>query len=90
MSETLEVLNSKVMNDERAKWVADGLEIVVGVLGVLEQEHPKHEQFATASAGTDGAYKSRASSGTGGQALAIRLLGIHSAGASADIRIPQL
>ena len=42
MSETLEVLDSESMNDEQAKWIGDGLEIVVGVLGMLEQEHPKH------------------------------------------------
>ena len=42
MSETLEVLNSETMNDEQAKWIAYGFEPVVGVLGVLEQEHPKH------------------------------------------------
>jgi hypothetical protein len=29
------------MNDEQAKWIADGLEMVVGVLGVLEKEHPR-------------------------------------------------
>ena len=42
MSDTLEVLNSETMNDEQAAWIADGFEMVVGVLGVLEQEHPKH------------------------------------------------
>ena len=42
MSETLEVLNSETMNAEQAKWIADGFEVVVGVLGVLEQEHPKN------------------------------------------------
>jgi hypothetical protein len=42
MSETLEVLNSETMNDEQAKWIAAAFEMVVGVLGVLEQENPKH------------------------------------------------
>ncbi len=42
ISEALDVLNNETMNDEQAKWIADGLEMVVGVLGVLEQEHPKH------------------------------------------------
>ena len=42
MSDTLDVLASETMNDEQAKWIGDGLEIVVGVLGMLEQEHPKH------------------------------------------------
>ena len=42
MSETLEVLNSETMNDTQAQWIADGFEMVVGVLGVLEQEHSRH------------------------------------------------
>lgn len=42
MSDTLEVLSGETMNDEQAKWIGDGLEMVVGVLGMLEQEHPKH------------------------------------------------
>ena len=42
MSDTLEVLASETMNDEQAKWIGTGLEIVVGVLGELEQKHPKH------------------------------------------------
>ncbi len=42
MSDTVEVLASETMNDEQAKWIGDGLEMVVGVLGMLEQEHPKH------------------------------------------------
>jgi hypothetical protein len=42
MSETMEVLNSETMKDEQAKWIAYGFEMVVGVLTVLEQEHPKH------------------------------------------------
>ena len=42
MTDTLEVLNSETMNDEQARWIADGFEMVVGVLGVLVQEHPKH------------------------------------------------
>lgn len=42
MSETLDVLNSETMNDEQAKWIADGFEMVVGVLGVLEQDQPRH------------------------------------------------
>jgi len=42
MSETLDVLNSETIDDGQAKWIGDGLEMVVGVLGMLEQEHPKH------------------------------------------------
>lgn len=42
MSDTFEVLSSQTMNDEQAKWIGDGMETIVGVLGMLEQEHPKH------------------------------------------------
>ena len=42
MSDTLDVLASETMNDEQAKWIGDGLEMVVGVLGMLEEEYPKH------------------------------------------------
>jgi hypothetical protein len=42
MSDTMDVLASETMNDEQAKLIADGYEMVVGVLGVLEQEHTKH------------------------------------------------
>jgi hypothetical protein len=42
MLDAHEVLSSETMNDEQAKWIADGFEMVVGVLGVLEQEHLKH------------------------------------------------
>jgi hypothetical protein len=42
MSLTLEVLNSETMDDTQATWIADGFELVVAVLGVLERAHPKH------------------------------------------------
>ncbi len=42
MADALDVLNNETMNDEQAKWLGDGLEMIVGVLGMLEQEHPKH------------------------------------------------
>ena len=42
ISAALDVLASETMNDEQAKWIGDGLETVVGVLGMLEEEHPKH------------------------------------------------
>jgi hypothetical protein len=42
MAETLEVLNSETMNDKQATWIGDGFEMVVGVLGILEQEQPRH------------------------------------------------
>jgi len=43
-SETPEVLNSETMNDMEAQWIAEGREMVVAVLGVLEQVHPKHQR----------------------------------------------
>jgi hypothetical protein len=42
MADALEVLSSETMNDEQAKWIGGGLEMVAGLLGMLEQEHPKH------------------------------------------------
>ena len=42
MSETLEVLNSETMNDTQAQCIADGFEMVVAELGVLENACPKH------------------------------------------------
>lgn len=42
MSETMDVLASETMNDDQAKWIGDGLDLVVGVLGVLEQKDPRH------------------------------------------------
>jgi hypothetical protein len=42
MSVTLEeVLNSGPMNDQQATWIEDALDMVVGVLGMLEQARPK-------------------------------------------------
>lgn len=41
-ADTLDVLASEKMNDEHAKWIGDGFEMVVGVLGILEQEHRRH------------------------------------------------
>ena len=42
MSDTMEVLDSETMNDEQAKRIGDGLEMVVSVLGMLAQEHLRH------------------------------------------------
>ena len=41
MSETLDVITSGAMNDEQAKWVGDGLDMIVIGLGVLAQEPTK-------------------------------------------------
>jgi hypothetical protein len=43
MAETLDLLSSETMNDEQAQWIGDGFEMVVGILGMPEQEHPKHQ-----------------------------------------------
>jgi hypothetical protein len=42
MSETVEILASETMNDEQAAWIGDGMEMVVEVLGMLEQERRRH------------------------------------------------
>ena len=42
ITDALDVLSNETMNDEQAKWIGDGLEMVVGVLGTLEQEHATH------------------------------------------------
>jgi hypothetical protein len=42
MAETMATIDSETMNDDQAKLIADGYEMIVGVLGVLEQEHTKH------------------------------------------------
>lgn len=41
MSEILEVLNSEPLNDKQARWIEDALDMVVGVLRMLEQAQPK-------------------------------------------------
>ena len=42
MTETMEVLNSETMNDEQAKWIADGFEMIVGILATLKTVHRSH------------------------------------------------
>ena len=42
IADALDVLASETMNDEQAKWIGDALDMVVGVLGMREQEHPRH------------------------------------------------
>ncbi len=39
---TLELLSRETIDDEQATRLAAGWEIIVGVLGALEKEHPKH------------------------------------------------
>ena len=43
MSDALHVPASATTNDAQAEWISDGLEMVVDVLGILGQAHPKHE-----------------------------------------------
>jgi hypothetical protein len=45
MSETVELLNGDTMNDDLANWIGDGLETLIGVLGVLEQQRRSIEVF---------------------------------------------
>ena len=42
MADAVAVLTNETMNDEQAQWISEGLEMVIGVLGILEQSHPKH------------------------------------------------
>jgi hypothetical protein len=42
MSETLEVLNCETIDTTQATWIGDGFATAIRVLGMLEQEHPKH------------------------------------------------
>ncbi len=39
---SLDLLSRETIDDEQATRLADGWEIIVGVLGSLEKEHPKH------------------------------------------------
>jgi hypothetical protein len=41
-SESLELLTMETVDDDQARWLADGMETIVGALGTLEQQHPKH------------------------------------------------
>jgi hypothetical protein len=38
----LQLPNSETMNHDQADWLGDGFETLIGVFGMLEQEHPKH------------------------------------------------
>ena len=39
---SLDLLSRETIDDDQATRLADGWEIIVGVLGALEKEHPKH------------------------------------------------
>jgi hypothetical protein len=39
---SLDLLSREAIDEDQAKRLADGWEIIVGVLGSLEKEHPKH------------------------------------------------
>lgn len=39
---SLDLLSRETIDDDQATWLADGMEIIVGMLGSLENEHPKH------------------------------------------------
>lgn len=42
MNNSFDVLESETMDDTQAIWIGNGLETAIGVLGLLEQQHPKH------------------------------------------------
>lgn len=37
-----DLLSRETIDDDQATWLGDGMEIIVGILGSLETEHPKH------------------------------------------------
>jgi len=39
---SLALLSRETINDDQATWLADGWDIIAGVLGALDKEHPKH------------------------------------------------
>jgi hypothetical protein len=39
---SMDLLSTETIDDDQATRLADGWEIIVGVLGSLEKEHPKH------------------------------------------------
>jgi hypothetical protein len=38
----LDLLSRETIDDDQAMRLADGWEIIIGLLGSLEKEHPKH------------------------------------------------
>ena len=38
---SMDLLSRETIDDDQATWLADGMEIIVGMLGSLETEHPK-------------------------------------------------
>jgi len=38
----MDLLSRETIDDDQATWLADGMEVIVGMLGFLENEHPKH------------------------------------------------
>jgi hypothetical protein len=39
---SLDLLSAETIDDNQAAWLADGMEVIVGMLGFLEEEKPKH------------------------------------------------
>jgi hypothetical protein len=39
---SLDLLSRETIDDDQATWLADGMEVIVGMLGFLEEEKPKH------------------------------------------------
>ena len=38
---SLDLLSRETIDDDQATWLADGMEVIVGMLGFLEEEKPK-------------------------------------------------
>lgn len=41
-TDSLDLLSRETINDDQATRLADGWQIIVGILGSLEKKHPKH------------------------------------------------
>jgi hypothetical protein len=39
---SMDLLSRETIDDDQATWLADGMEVIVGMLGFLEDEEPKH------------------------------------------------
>jgi hypothetical protein len=42
LEESLNLLATETIDDDQARWLADGLETIVGVLGMLQKQHTEH------------------------------------------------
>ena len=42
LQESLNLLATETIDDDQAKWLADGMETIIGVLGMLQQQYTEH------------------------------------------------